>query len=407
MQNQIDTKHVGVLDGIRAIAVFLVANFHFWQQSWLWNLWDGGALKKIGIADCSGNYIPATGYVFVDMMILITGFCLFLPYARAMTEKTKLPGAGRFYVRRVARIMPSYYFSIIIIGIFFVRIADYKTNGKYFSDLFSHLTFTQMLGRETYLNTRFNGVLWTVSVEMLFYVMFPLLAKLFTKKPGLTYTGMCAVSWIFYVLKFTGEKPDFSFNINQFPTFMCVFANGMLAALIYVNVAESIRQTKTTAFVATLISISSLYFIRVMIKYNLYGQNGGQKWQIQNRYGLTLLFAAFILGTSFSFPALRKIFDNCVMRFLAGISYNFYIWHQFLAVKLKEWKIPYWSVGEGELPQAVMGVKWQWKYTLICWAASLIAAIICTYIIEKPLAKIINNLYERKQEAKHEKTYAG
>ena len=33
--NTIDAKHIDVLDGVRALAVFGVLWFHFWQQNWI------------------------------------------------------------------------------------------------------------------------------------------------------------------------------------------------------------------------------------------------------------------------------------------------------------------------------------------------------------------------------------
>lgn len=69
-----DTGHIGVLDGIRVFAIGIVAWFHFWQQSWL----------SPQIGSISLDWLVRTGYLLVDMMILLSGFCLFLPYARAM-----------------------------------------------------------------------------------------------------------------------------------------------------------------------------------------------------------------------------------------------------------------------------------------------------------------------------------
>ena len=75
------------------------------------------------------------------------------------------------------------------------------------------------------------------------------------------------------------------------------------------------------------------------------------------------------------------------MKFLAGISFNLYIWHQYIAVKLKEFRIPYW---EGTTPPNQLGDKpWMWKYMLLCIVVSLVMAILTTYLIEKPVSKWI------------------
>ena len=69
------TSHIGVLDGIRAIAIFLVAWYHIWQQSWLQPLTEHVNLDGL----------VRNGSILVDMMILLSGFCLFLPYARDLS----------------------------------------------------------------------------------------------------------------------------------------------------------------------------------------------------------------------------------------------------------------------------------------------------------------------------------
>ena len=398
---EIDTKHIGILDGVRALSILLVAGFHFWQQSWLWNLNDSTKLKWLGIEDCGTNWLFSTGYIWVDMMILLTGLCLFLPYANIMVEerlggmRQKLPNPGKFYLKRIARIWPSYYFCLAIMAVFFVRVSDYSNVSNYLRDLLSHLTFTHMFWKDTYLWTKFNGVLWTIGVEMAFYLIFPGLAYLFKKAPVATYLGMNACSLVYYLWVLKNHSDDLSMYINQFPMFLCVFANGMLAALAFVALAKNLGQNKYTGLFFTMLAIGSLYFMRIMIKYNLATSSNGQKWQIQNRFGLSLLFVSFIIGAGFSFDWFRAIFSNPVSRFVAKISFNLYICHQQVAIRLKAWKIPYWECESG-YPQQDAGAEWQWKYTILCWLVSIIIAIAVTYLVEIPLHRLIMKLAVKK-----------
>ncbi len=64
-------------DGARALAICIVAWYHIWQQSWLYpNLTVFGR-------EISFDPLVRSGYIWVDIMILISGFCLYLPWARA------------------------------------------------------------------------------------------------------------------------------------------------------------------------------------------------------------------------------------------------------------------------------------------------------------------------------------
>lgn len=116
-------------------------------------------------------------------------------------------------------------------------------------------------------------------------------------------------------------------------------------------------------------------------------------WQVENRFLLSLLFMVFVLAVIFSARWFRKIFDNRIMVFLAGISYNLYIWHQYIAVKLKEFRIPFW---EGDTPPNQSGdTVWQWQYMILCIILSLLVATAMTYLVERPLAKKILALYRK------------
>ena len=391
----IDTRHIDVLDGIRALAVLIVVWFHFWQQSWLWGYTEKDALEGIGIMDANIDWLAVNGCVFVDMMILLSGFLLFLPHARQMVEGAKKPDIPDFYARRVARIFPSYYFCILVFALFFVTVSQYQNSGAYLKDLFAQISFTQMFRPETYMWSNFNRALWTVSVEMLFYLIFPLVAWVFKKAPLLTYLGMCGCSWIYFV-KVVMPAENIGMVINQFPSFLCVYANGMMAAYIFVYLANNVKHNKITGIFFTGIAIFSLYLTRYMIKYDLHTTNHADKqfWQVQSRFALSLVFVMLIIGAAFAFKWFRWIFGNKVMRFLSAISFNLYIWHQFIAVKLKEWKIPYWEVAEGELPQAVMGTKWQVCYFFTSLFASIAVAVILTYFFERPLDKLITKGYK-------------
>jgi peptidoglycan/LPS O-acetylase OafA/YrhL len=115
--------------------------------------------------------------------------------------------------------------------------------------------------------------------------------------------------------------------------------------------------------------------------------NPVQLWQAEHRFRLSIAFALITISAALTFSAVRWLFSNAVMRYLSLISYNVYIWHQWIAVKLKEWKIPFWT---GEKPPNMTGdVRWQWTYTAIILVATFAVATAATYLIEHPAAKRI------------------
>ena len=88
------------------------------------------------------------------------------------------------------------------------------------------------------------------------------------------------------------------------------------------------------------------------------------------------------------------LFSNRIAAFLSAVSYNFYIWHSTVLLKLKAWRIPYYPdapEGAAAWPQSAGGepwhFAWQVKYTVLFWAFALLLAAFFTYLIEKPTAK--------------------
>ena len=160
----------------------------------------------------------------------------------------------------------------------------------------------------------------------------------------------------------------------------------MLGALAYVSITKDRKRNTAEGMFFTLIAVACIIVYAILCSTIGQGQNL-QKWQVDNRFILSVVFLVFIVSTAMSVWWFRKIWDNRIMRFISVISYNLYIWHQFIAVRLKELRIPYW---EGDTPPNITGdTVWKWKYFLLCIVVSLAVACFMTYAVEKPLYKLI------------------
>ena len=392
---RLDTRYIPALDGLRAVAILIIVWYHLWQQSWLSPVLHIPVPFGQGLVTLSLEVIPRTGYLFVDLMLLLSAFCLFLPHARAMVLGEPVPGARAFYWKRVARIVPPYWLSAILLFAYALATGAYGAPAQALRDLFATLTFTQMFSPETYLSTHINGVLWTAAVEAQFYLLFPLLASAFRKKPLLTYLGMAAVSAL-YLRGFALHHPDtLRLTLNQLPGFFGVFANGMAAALFYVYAAKALsgRRAGWLAPAALLGVALSLYCLNRL----QHGAAAAQEipiFQAQYRFLLSLAFTLLVLSLSFGGRAFSLMLGNREMRFFAAISYNLYIWHQWIAVRLKEWRIPYW---EGtELPNIAGNRAWQEQYTLLVFLVAIALAAFLTYCYEHPVGKRLLRLASGK-----------
>lgn len=390
LKDTISVKRIDVIDGIRVLAIGLIAWFHIWQQSWL------APFFSIGKLHISFMALPRAGYLWVDMFILLSAFQLFLPHAREMILGETTIGTLEFYKRRARRILPSYLLSVLIclyIALFgneFAKIADM------IKDLVTHLTFTLTFWHETYLWTKLNVVLWTVAILVQFYILFPLLSKAFKKQPLITFVAMSAIGIVFRILFVnTAEEP--SMFINQLPAFFDVFALGFIGAYAFVWFNKKAKY-QYYAPIMTLISLGCLVAIYYAMNdlAGVVGHSELQHWQGTNRNWVAVVFLVFILSTAYSIKWYRFIFSNKVMVFLSSISFNFYIWHQYIAVKLKLWNIPYSMY---DMPNMSGDVKWQHLYTLLSFVVSIVFAWLVTWLYENKFIPLLLREKTKKPKA--------
>ncbi|MEG0864515.1 MAG: acyltransferase [Clostridia bacterium] len=375
---------IGVLYGFRALMVLFVANFHLWQQSWLPQYFSlfGAAV------DC--DYFTRTGYLFVDGMLLLSGFLLYLPYVRRAAEGTPVPSVRRFYLNRLIRVLPSY-----LLAVFVALFCFALPNGRYTSiaamtkDLLAHLTFTQTFWIETYYFTPLNGVLWTVAVEMHFYLLFPLLVYLADKKPVATLGLMAAAAWVYRAIVYY-RIPNTAIYINQLPAFLDVYALGMLGAIAYMKLRIWAQHAKRSerawlSAAALAVFIGSIGVLLALLRVQSTASLGGVEplrlSQLALRLPLALTLIVCMLSATQMPQALRWLLDNRLMRFLSTISFHFYIWHQILAVEIATKWFPNTLHVDFGLQRA---------YTLLMYSVSILVAMLATFGWEQPMAKLAN-----------------
>lgn len=379
-----ELDHIGVLDGIRVLAVLIVLWFHFWQQTWLMPYYSTPFLTWLGIKQIDFNLIRRCGYLCVDLMILLSGFVLFLPYAKQRFLGTPVDSIPVFYCKRAARIIPSYVFAVSVM--FLTALANGAYAGKtsfMWRDLLMHLSFTFMLRPDTYLFSSINGVFWTVVIEMIFYAVFPLVGRWFQRKPLITYVVMTVVGLAFtfgYCLKQTDQL---SFLVNRFLTFLPVFANGMLGAFLYVWYVVKCPYKWLFSCFGTFLALLGIWWVFLLFR-SCASSKAIQAWQLTYRYPLSSAYLMIVFGISISLKPIRCLFSNRLMSCVSIITYNLYLWHQFLIVQLK---ISFGCSSGADV--AALGVNTQWMLNTEGVIIAFAVAFLTTFIIERPARNLI------------------
>ncbi len=378
-------KHLAAPDLLRVGGILTVAWYHFWQQSWL----DPGF--HVGPVHVDVQQAIRHGYMAVDLIVLLSGFLLALGAARGAMEGLPRERARTFWKRRYWRIMPSYLLAVVsVVLLYGVPSGAYWTRRAMWKDLLTHLTLTHTFSFDTYVGTTAPVVLWTVAIEAQFYLLWPAIEGAYRRQPGTVCWVMASFAWVFRT--WCGKAfPDTTMYVNQLPAMLDLYACGLAAAWVYARLEHDGRPSQA---VRRWVAPVGMLACAAGVAWVLYRQPVADReilrqGQMTWRPALGLLGGGFLLCGCLATEGQEKVLGNPAVRFLAAVSYNFYIWHQFLAVRLKAWHIPAYM---SPMPNQAYEQPWQTRYTWACFLAALLLAAALTYLWEKPLYKLGNKL---------------
>ena len=369
-------KRLAAADVLRVVSILLVAWFHIWQQSWL----DPGFRLF-------GHYVNLQqvvrhGYVMVDELLVLSGFLLALPAARRHIRGLPPEPAGRFYRRRLWRILPGYYLTLaLVLALYALPRGLYPSAGAAVKDMLAHMTFTHVFSYDTYMRSPMFGGLWTLAVEAQFYLLWPALVRPYGRRPGavcllLTAGGLGFRAWAMTV-------PDCSMVFNQLPAQLDLYACGLAAAMIYARLEDAGKPSagvrRWLAPAGMVLAFAGMVWLMYRQPVPADGYEPIRHSQMLARLPMGVLGAMFLACGSLA-PAA----GDPLTRFLADVSFSFYMWHQFLALRLKDWHIPPYAA---DAPNQAGEQPWQTRYTLACFLGGILLAAALTFLWERPLRR--------------------
>jgi peptidoglycan/LPS O-acetylase OafA/YrhL/glycosyltransferase involved in cell wall biosynthesis len=241
------------LDGIRGLAALYVVLFHISQlcHGYATGVYHAAGDWTVGWSMFVYHLVRSTHFILlgygrfaVDIFIVLSGYCLMLPVARAKMD-TVPRGFWGFMNRRAWRILPPYYFAIALVMLLVWIIAPLRSNhGAYWDSsnpiftwqtVLTHLFLIHSLGPWA---LRIDGPMWSVAVEWQIYILFPLLLLPMRRQLGSLATAILVSAMgvgLFLLLQrmlsdFAPAHVDAIASMS--PWFVGQFALGMFAASI-------------------------------------------------------------------------------------------------------------------------------------------------------------------------------
>jgi peptidoglycan/LPS O-acetylase OafA/YrhL len=343
---------LGVLDGLRGFAILLVVWYHAWLVS-------GQGIAAV-------NFLAEAGFLGVDLFFFISGFCVFYPYARARADGRPDPPVRRFFERRTLKILPSYLLALVVFAI--VYHDRFASPQDALVQLGSHVAFVHTLNPATYGSI--SGPLWTIGVEVQFYLLFPLIAPWFRRSPIAGYVALVAIAEGYrLMLGALGLSNQFGW-INQLPAVLDLFGAGMLAAYAFVTLRDRAATWQPHRVTGVSIVATALGFAGIAAAAwaaDTQTVDGAHVWLNAYRFAIGPLLLVLTLSTCFATKRWQAFVTPRVLTFLSLISYNLYLWNLEVAV---------WIHGTGLSAPAT--------FALSIVAAVGLAAFI-TYAFERPI----------------------
>ncbi|MCI5150345.1 MAG: acyltransferase [Candidatus Electrothrix sp. MAN1_4] len=268
-------NHITIL---RSVAVLLVLIFHF------------------------NSNILKSGYIGVDIFFVISGYLISLISLKRIDN---LKSLKQFYIKRIMRIYPALLFVSLTV-MFFLSLIEYLEieTLQMFRDT---MVFTSNFKAEAinldYFGDNKNNYLlhlWSISIELQFYLIFPLL--MLTKK---TKDNIFPIAIGLVILSVLILSSDVSYY-NSLGR-MLAFSSGIVAYLI----SNKVQQNNSIFFIS-IFSLIVLSFIDMDVT------------TYPNRYNIVVVLFTMI-ALLFGKIGDEKIYKPFIL--IGLISYSLYLWH--------------------------------------------------------------------------------
>jgi peptidoglycan/LPS O-acetylase OafA/YrhL len=339
------SKKFDYIDAIRGLAIFMVIVLHTGQYG-------------TPIGSSLINQILSNGARGVQLFFVASAFTLFLSYNNRKQEPNE---NLNFFIRRFFRIAPMYYLGIL----FFSFVTDNATTGSILSNIF----FIHGLHPQWVAQLVPGG--WSISVEMLFYCLIPLLVKKITTLDKVIYLFIGAVvfNYLFQSIfsHYSDSKTWENFLFLSFPNHFPVFAFGIAAYLLIIK--KDYQVGAKPLFFLALLLIAHVILVNVFSNIVLSG----------------IAFMVLLIALS---KRKFKILVNPFFSYLGKISYSSYLVHFAVLQGLERLHFVNF-LGVSNLPTGI--INYGIRLALVLSSTIIIASFFYQFV-ELPMQKIGRNI---------------
>ena len=345
--------------GVAALGVFAI-------HLWIYQLSNSMVLQR----ESWTTVALFEGRVAFVMFFVLSGYLLYRGFARAALGRSDQVWTLGYLLRRAARILPAYYVALAG-SLVLLAFAGDGTPGRRVvdgSDLPLFLFFGQNYSPDTLL--KLNAATWTLAVEVVFYLMLPLIGllalRLSSAKRQAALLGSLVIAGLGWNL--VHYFADWGAVAgHSAPAFLPYFACGMLVALaVESNRARGRVLSHRQSLALTLGAVVLL--VANGLWHGTLGDVHGLTMELFADLAAAVAFAAIIASLVLGTGAGLRWLAWRPLAWIGTITYGLYLWHIPVIV---------WARGNGLLPGGALSALVALPIAIALGAASW-------YLLEQP-----------------------
>ena len=244
------------------------------------------------------------GATFMTGFFVLSGFIMAHVYSN--TDFTKRENTFNFYLKRFAKIYPTYAFATIVYFICY-PVAEKQIYRTLANDIFLAQGFFPSM-----FDIGLNGGTWSLTVEMFLYFLFPFLILLSAKSPKILIASVIFVALASFNVHINKSDYIYANPVIRLADFMC--------GMGFYFLKDKFKDIKFSNLLHLVIIILLVCACRKL---------GNDNQYMRGQFVIVPLFGAWI---TMVYHSKSKIYDNKVFEYLGLVSYSFYLW-QFFAIQ--------------------------------------------------------------------------
>ncbi|MDQ3142275.1 MAG: acyltransferase [Bacteroidota bacterium] len=308
-------KFIPEIDGLRFIAISLVVIYHIDYFIFRENL------NQYNFAKENFSFLHSLclrGHFGVQIFFIISAFIVSLPFCNYYHGNGNHPTIKDFLMRRLTRLEPPYIISLLLFYWIYVYLLDLKTHEELRSSFLASLFYSHGFVFDRYHHPLVNNVIWSLEIEIQFYLLAPFILAGIYKLGKWRYQGLIFLTFFISIIsKF--YKPEY-YSLYEYFHF---FTLGILLCDLYV--IQKDKKWSTPTLIVEILTAAALIIGIWVTDITYMGKFNDPLKAALSSAQLVFLFLFFYLVLFRKFW--KSFFTNPWITVIGGMCYTLYLFH--------------------------------------------------------------------------------